>query len=118
MTNMKTSTNTDTKNMSQKHRMLSNMFYEHLDDALTKERNRAAGLTRRLNQMPEEQVDERRVLLNCLAPWVKDVKSNPPSGVIMAITFFWVTAFSLTMTVLSLTVTPSRLEMIRCSHQG
>lgn len=79
MTNIQTDTAVDTLNMSQKQRMLANTFYEHLDDELTGERNRAAELTHALNQLPEGQIETRRAILSDLLGAMGDaceIKSN------------------------------------------
>ena len=49
--------------LSEKEKMLSGLYYEHLDKVLTSERDRAANLTFQFNQSREGDVSLRRDLL-------------------------------------------------------
>lgn len=64
---------------SEKQKMLSGELYNAQDEELTKERVRARLLLKKLNDSAEDQVEERKQILNELIPAAgKNVQIQPP----------------------------------------
>ena len=64
---------------SEKEKMLSNELYNHKDDELTKERNRAYELTLQYNQTKDDETERRTSILKELAGKLgKNVVIKPP----------------------------------------
>lgn len=64
---------------SEKEKMLSNELYNHKDDELTKERNRAYELTLQYNQTKDDETEQRTSILKELTGKLgKNVVIKPP----------------------------------------